>query len=54
MQTHPARHWLRTLVPDDASCPAADAPEPVKARTTLQQAIGAYTAGLTATLAFIA
>ncbi|WP_155522959.1 hypothetical protein [Croceibacterium ferulae] len=53
MQPNPARHWLRTLLPAGASCPAAEmAVEP--GRTMLQQFVTTYTAGLAATLAFIA
>jgi len=54
MQSQPARHWLRTLLPAGASCPAADAPDRPQVHSTLRQVMTTYTAGVTATLAFIA
>lgn len=54
MQSQPARHWLRTLLPTGASCPAAEAPDRHGRAGILRQLATTYTAGLTATLAFIA
>jgi hypothetical protein len=54
MQPDPARHWLRTLLPAGASCPAAGAEAAQVGRSMLRQVITTYSGGLAATLAFIA
>jgi len=54
MQRSSSRHWLRTLVPAGGSYPAAEAPDRVAPRSVLRQLATTYTAGVFATLAFIA